>query len=272
MTQMSLTNNKLKPYNLEALGNDNIMIETQTQHLPLVDNKKRQFLISKKCLYNLEKFVVRGEDYLSYSCWYKTGNSGGGNIFLSKECYDNLVKLGVPQNKGMATDEELQKEIDENKYYKEHYSDGACSVWFEDGVYYFKGDIEHLGKDNIFKNAREMLKQMKEKKCKYSHKNFDDSPTFNKSYNKEEKEATERDIKYYEDDVYMFCENEIVIFIDNGETSLREAREKNTDICKNCGGVMKCEKDDDTYNVFWLECEKCQATKGNLRNKGGIKK
>ena len=139
------------------------------------------------------------------------------------------------------------------KEFNEKYKQGCCCVMLKDGQYYFWGDMQHCGTENILHNARAIKQEMIKRNAKYGHMNCNDLPTFEKGFDwdKELKQLKE----CYKEDLYVFKGDAVEIFMairtekvcECGKSIWKEGQEK----CDECDTHGLTNKD-------YIYCEDCQ--------------
>jgi len=107
-------------------------------------------------------------------------------------------------------EERLQRKREEKeRYFEENFKHGSTTVIKRNDEFYFKGDISHCGKDNIFHNAMKIKELMQDNGQTRGHMSYDDPPDFDSKWDWEKEEKDRK--KIYEEDLYKFVGDEVVI-------------------------------------------------------------
>jgi hypothetical protein len=81
------------------------------------------------------------------------------------------------------------------------YELGSTTVFRSEGQYLFVGDISHCGYKAIQHNAKLIRNEMMKRNCSYGHMNYNDLPTFDKSFDKKHFDS---DNQIYKHDIYTW--------------------------------------------------------------------
>ena len=102
------------------------------------------------------------------------------------------------------------KEREERRrYFEANFKYGATTVLKHNGELFFRGDIRHCGRDNIFFNARKIKSMMQANGQTMGHMNYNDPPTFSSKWDWEREEKERKTM--YQDDLYKFVGDQIVV-------------------------------------------------------------
>ena len=109
--------------------------------------------------------------------------------------HDVVDKVVVPKfsEEGIRPVPKSAWELKQEEFEKEwHY--GSTQVYLYQGQYFFTGDIDHCGMEDIFFNATKMRDHMRGRGLKGGHMNYNDPPTYENTF---DKVSHDKDIKMY---------------------------------------------------------------------------
>ena len=101
-----------------------------------------------------------------------------------------------------------QEREDRKRYFEANFKYGSTTVLKHNGEFFFRGDIRHCGREDIFYNARKIKSMMENNGQTMGHMNYNDPPTFSSKWDWEREEKERKEI--YKDDLYKFVGDEIV--------------------------------------------------------------
>jgi hypothetical protein len=115
------------------------------------------------------------------------------------------------EQKRIEKEEEQEKKEREAKkrYFEANFKYGSTTVMKYLGVFFFKGDIAHVGKENIFYNSRKIKSMMEKNGKTMGAMNYDEPPTFYSEWSWEREERERKEI--YEEALYRFVGDKIVV-------------------------------------------------------------
>ena len=117
------------------------------------------------------------------------------------------------EQKRIEQEKEQEKEKKEReakkRYFEANFKYGSTTVMRYLGVFFFKGDIAHVGKGNIFNNSRKIKCMMEKNGKTLGAMNYDEPPTFYSEWSWEREERERKEI--YEEDLYRFVGDKIVV-------------------------------------------------------------
>ena len=115
------------------------------------------------------------------------------------------------ENRGKRLEEHdwLKEREARKRYFEANFKYGSTTVLEHNGEFFFLGDIEHCGTENIFFNARKIKSMMEANGYTMGHLNYSDPPTFSSKWDWNWKEKERKEI--YQDDLYKFVGDEIVV-------------------------------------------------------------
>lgn len=90
-------------------------------------------------------------------------------------------------------------EIRQEEFEKKWKYGSTTVYWY--GQYFFVGDIEHCGMESIFFNATKMRDYMSTRGLKSGHMNYNDPPTYEKSF---DKNAHDKEMELYKYKTYTW--------------------------------------------------------------------
>jgi hypothetical protein len=104
---------------------------------------------------------------------------------------------------------ERKRREQRKRYFEQNFKYGSTKVMKHNGKFFFKGDIAHCGKQNIFHNARKIKAIMEKKQKTMGYMDYADLPSFYSNWSWEREERERKEI--YEEDLYRFDGDKIVI-------------------------------------------------------------